>query len=63
MVFDSFGRRTTQIIPSLLKSGNGKIKDTDYDANQKIKETNCGQKSIAWLSMFNDYGEDVAQLI
>lgn len=63
MCFDSFGRRHTQIIPSLKKSGNGKIIDTDYDANQKVKEMDCGMRCLGWLYMFNHYGERVAELI
>tara|TARA_R100000951_G_C2644282_1_gene182018 strand:- start:1216 stop:1671 length:456 start_codon:yes stop_codon:yes gene_type:complete len=63
MCFDSFGRRNTQIIPSLKKSGNGKIIDTDYDANQKVKETDCGMRCLGWLYMFNHYGEEVANKI
>lgn len=61
--YDSFGRRNTDIIPTLKKSGNGRIIDTDYDANQKVKELNCGQKSLGWLYMFDKYGEDIAKLI
>ena len=37
-IYDSFGRKNQQIIPSLSKSGNGKIEDTDRDAEQKINE-------------------------
>jgi len=63
MCFDSFGRRNTQIIPALKKSGNGKIIDTDYDANQTVKQTDCGMRCLGWLYMFNHYGEEVAELI
>ena len=61
--YDSFGRSNTDIIPTLKKSGNGRIIDTDYDANQKTSEMNCGQKCLGWLYMFYVYGEDVAKLI
>ena len=63
MVFDSFGRKTNELIPDMKKSGNGKIIDTDYDANQNIKQYDCGMRCIAWLYMFDKYGSEVAKLI
>lgn len=61
--YDSFGRRHTKLIPNLRVSGNGRIKDTELDKEQKIRETNCGQRCLAFLAIFNEYGEDVAKLI
>ena len=55
-VYDSFGRSSKKIIPSVFKSGNGTIKDTDYDSEQKINENNCGQRSLAWLCYLEEYG-------
>jgi hypothetical protein len=61
--YDSFGRRNTKLMPNLRISGNGRIKDTELDKEQKIRETNCGQRCLAFLAIFNEYGEDVAKLI
>ena len=64
MLYDSFGRDDTVIIKNLRFSGNGKIIDSDKkDVEQKIKEKNCGARCIAWLLVFNDLGEEYAQLI
>ena len=46
LIFDSFGRKTTEILPSLKHL---KHRDSDYDVNQQITEHNCGQNSIGWL--------------
>lgn len=63
ILYDSFGRNNIKIIPNLRFSGNGKIIDTDRDAEQNEKETNCGARCLAWLCMYDEYGEDVAKLI
>ena len=63
IVYDSFGRKTSTIIPSLINSGNGRIIMTDDDAEQKIKENNCGQRVLAWLITFDRLGADMALLI
>jgi hypothetical protein len=63
MLYDSFGRDDTIILKDLQFSGNGRIIDTDNDAEQKVKELNCGARCIAWLLVFEDLGEDYAKLI
>ena len=63
ILYDSFGRDNKQIIPSLRYSGNGRIIDTDKDSEQKIKETNCGARCIAWLKFFDEYGAKNSLLI
>lgn len=60
--YDSFGRKDN-IIKSLKKSGNGKIINTDNDAEQKIEELNCGARSIAWILFFDKWGSKYADLI
>ena len=62
-LYDSFGRHNTQIIKELSYSGNGRIIDTDRDAEQDFLETNCGARSLAWLVLFDKWGADVARLI
>ena len=63
ILYDSFGRDNKQIIPALRYSGNGSIIDTDRDAEQKIKETNCGARCLAWLKFFDEYGAKNSMLI
>jgi hypothetical protein len=62
-LYDSFGRKHTQIIPNLYYSGNGKIIDTDNDAEQKVYEIDCGARSIGWLLFFDKWGPECALLI
>ena len=63
ILYDSFGRRNTMIIPSLRFSGNGKIIDTDRDVEQKIKEENCGARAIGFLVFYDTFGEKNAMKI
>ena len=61
-VYDSFGRSTSEIATSLLKKSI-KIMDSDQDAEQEMSEENCGQRSVAWLFVFQQFGKDTAMLI
>ena len=63
IIYDSFGRQTSKIIPSLINSGNGRIIMTDDDAEQRISQDNCGQRVVAWLVTFDRLGADMAILI
>ena len=63
ILYDSFGRSHVKIIPSLKKSGNGKIIDTDLDKEQKISQEDCGARSIAFLLFYDKYGKDMSLLI
>jgi hypothetical protein len=62
-LYDSFGRSHTKIIKGLQYSGNGRIVNTDLDAEQDVLETNCGARCLAWLVLFDNWGADVAILI
>lgn len=62
-IYDSFGRDHRAIIPVLSRSGNGRIINTDRDAEQHILETNCGARCLAWLVLIEKYGTDTAKLI
>ena len=63
-LYDSFGRKDTQIIKNLEFSGNGRIINSDTsDREQEITEMNCGARSLAWLCIFDRWGPDVARLI
>lgn len=61
--YDSFGRKDINIIKSLTYSGNGKIINTENDAEQKIQELNCGARCIAWLILFDRWGSRCADMI
>lgn len=54
--YDSFGR------PNLLPELNYK-EALDYDAEQNIYMSDCGQRCITWLLFFNLYGPKMALLI
>lgn len=77
-VYDSFGRSHTQIIPSLDKKYDRKTRNhmmadvernrlkiinVDMDAEQKVKESNCGARCLAWLLVFKHMGSGFAKLI
>ncbi len=61
LVYDSFGRPGKRIIPSLIEKGN--IIDTEDDAEQGKNEENCGQRSIASLFVYDQYGKDMFMLL
>ena len=63
IVYDSFGRHHSKIIPNLKQEFRGRIKNTDMDAEQKKHETNCGQRSLAFLVFLQKYGVKNAMLI
>lgn len=63
IVYDSFGRNHTKIIPNLKKEFRGRIHNTDRDPEQKKNEFNCGQRSISFLLFFEKYGAKRAMLI
>lgn len=60
IVYDSFGRDYKRIIPNLNYSGNGRIKNTEKDAEQKILQTDCGARCLAFLMVFDKHGQDMA---
>lgn len=63
VIYDSFGRDYKKIIPNLEYSGNGKIKNTDRDAEQKKLETDCGSRCLSFLMVLDKKGLDTALLI
>jgi hypothetical protein len=62
-IYDSFGRHNVRIIPSLSVSGNGKIVDTDRDAEQKMIQLDCGARVIGWLLFLDEWGIEYAKYI
>lgn len=61
--YDSFGREDTKIIPNLKNSGNGKILNTDKDAEQKINEYDCGARCLSFLVFHNEWGDNYSMMI
>ena len=45
----------------MIQSGNGLIKETENDPEQDLNgkvEENCGQRSLAAMCVYNQYGWD-----
>lgn len=59
MIYDSFGRKTAQILPRLQLN----TIDTEHDAEQTVKQNNCGARSLAWLMLFDELGPEAAKSI
>jgi hypothetical protein len=61
LVYDSFGRKTQRIIPSLTERYTPV--DADYDAEQENREDNCGPRSLAFLVVDDLFGTAVSRKI
>ena len=61
--YDSFGRKTKQILPDVKIRKGLRVVDSDLDAEQAIHETNCGQRCLAWLCMTYEHGINQAMKI
>ena len=59
LVYDSFGRSSKKIIPSVFKSGNGSVIDTEYDIEQADSQLNCGARSITALLVYHIWGREM----
>lgn len=55
IVYDSFGRKSSKILPSVHRGGKMVI-DTDDDAEQGRAQNNCGQRCLAALAVYRTYG-------
>lgn len=62
-IYDSFGRRSSKLLPHFIKTIGYKYADADYDAEQKVKQNSCGQRSLAWLLFVHRYGIQQAMKI
>lgn len=61
LFYDSFGRPHKIIMNNLNK---WKVKDADYkDREQKLMETNCGARALAFLLVCYNLGPKYAELI
>lgn len=57
-VYDSYGRKSKKIIPSLFQK-KGRIIDTEYDAEQTNNQNNCGLRSVSALYLFDNFNPDI----
>lgn len=62
LIYDSFGRKSIKIIPSIYKQYKN-IVDTEYDKEQKVEEYNCGQRVLSFLMVYFNKGFDYAKYI
>lgn len=56
IIYDSFGRSSSRILPHFIKQIGYKYADTDRDAEQKKKQNDCGQRSLSFLIFLKQYG-------
>ena len=63
LFYDSFGRPANRLVPSVKRSGNGRVVNTDMDAEQGLLEQNCGARCLAWLWVYDQYGAGVAKMV
>jgi hypothetical protein len=61
LVYDSFGRKTQRIIPSLAE--RYATVDADDDAEQENREDNCGSRSLAFLIIDDVFGSKMSRKI
>ncbi len=59
LVYDSFGRHTSDILPNLKDISV----DTEHDPEQAANEDNCGARCMAWLLIYDLFGQEVAKTI
>jgi|SRR5210317_20488 len=57
IVYDSFGRKTKDILPSMYGKGR-RVVATEDDPEQKEAESDCGARCIAALMMYDLYGKN-----
>jgi hypothetical protein len=57
LVYDSFGRKSSVLLPDAFKGLN--VVDTEYDAEQSIEMIDCGARSMSAILIYNDYGRSM----
>jgi len=60
MHYDSFGRSHRQLFPNRWED---QAIDTEQDIEQDERTTECGQRSLAWLLLFDQLGSSAAKMI
>jgi hypothetical protein len=56
LVYDSFGRQTNDIIPSLVNKFGSGLEMVDDDPEQDIHEQDCGARCLAFLYVLDRKG-------
>lgn len=63
-IYDSFGRSTSTLIPSIVaKYGGSRVKDADYDAEQLYSQKTCGHRCLSFINVCDKLGVGYAQFI
>lgn len=64
-MFDTFGRPTNTLIPSVHSwlDKHTNVVDSDYDKNQLITQYDCGSRCMSFLYIFDTRGPECAVLI
>jgi len=55
--YDSYDRKSTQLFPEIVIPGTG----SDLNVRQRIKESNCGERCIAFLCCVSEFGIHAAK--
>ena len=64
LVYDSYGQRYhKEVVRELRKKYKKKLRFTEKDLEQKKKEDNCGQRTLAFLLTSDQFGTDIAKWI
>ncbi len=58
-IYDSFGRSSKKIFPSIFHRKGSGVVDTEYDSEQHVKEDNCGLRSMVSLYMFDTINPNI----
>jgi hypothetical protein len=62
-IYDSFGRKSTHLVPLFAKQvfrSGGKIRDSDYSKEQADYQEDCGLRAISFLICVRRYGIEKA---
>jgi hypothetical protein len=63
IIYDSFARKSRSLIPAFIKTIGYQYLDANKDGDQKASETNCGQRSLAFLLFLKRYGVKAEKLV
>ena len=58
--FDSFNRKINRFVPIRRRIDDGAVQKS---VKQKMRETDCGQRSLAWLMTVDDIGITKANIL
>lgn len=58
-IYDSFGRSTHKIFPNI----GGRFNESKRDAEQSVLQNDCGQRCLAWLYVWDQFGKKMAMSI